>query len=328
MVAMLNLSAGDLTGETPLSALWRVLTDLSETSGENRPKGLLPTARGDMKLYLGGLRRSERFSAATHTHVLEILRSDYDRIKTESQVRGDNELYLRVAGYWQRKYGFDVRSKSQKLDGIREPKTTIGDTFVEGSDVDLSAHTATGPNGGFSWTAVHGDINVTAASDDTASANNANNNYRAESDLSSDDQDVEVDVISNGGASDNHGPVARFASAAQSFYTIMHRDSDSGRYRLFKFTAGTPSQIGSSVNAASAGEPINLRLRVDGSSLEAFVDDVSVIGPNTDTSFTGQTRTGILQADTVILDNFEAADLAVGAQPNSIAAVARRKYPF
>src|SRR3990167_10046908 len=72
-----------------------------------------------------------------------------------------------------------------------------GDTFVEGSDVDLSAHTPTGANAGTSWDVLisGGNIDVIAASDNAHdAASNNGNRYRMTNDLGFDEMDVQADV--------------------------------------------------------------------------------------------------------------------------------------
>lgn len=191
---------------------------------------------------------------------------------------------------------------------------TIGDTFVESSDTVLTSHTATGPNGGFSWTVTGGSSpTVIAATDDLDGAGSGTNHrVRAESDLSSADHYAQFKVVAwESSTISSLGPCVRYASAADTLYTCLLRDRADDQYRLFKLVASSFTQIGSSVSEALPAEPVTAKLEIDGSTLTLYIDDVSKIS-ETDSSITGNTRTGLLIGTDATLDDFEAADLAAG----------------
>jgi hypothetical protein len=240
---------------------------------------------------------------------LRVKQSDYALMKVEMTARGSDQ-YLRVADKWVEDYGFDVRTAEQQKDGLLPHETTIGDTFVEAVNTDLASHTATGPNGGFSWTYLGGtsDIEVIATTDDIHGPTSGNTRARAEADLSTVDHYSQfVGVAWPTTITNNMGPMVRVASAADSFYALLLRDRADAQYRLFKFTTGTPSQVGTSVDEALPAEPATAKLEVTGSTLTGYMDDVSKIS-GTDSSFTTQLRTGLM-LDRGTADNFEAADL-------------------
>lgn len=317
--AMLELSPGDLGEATMLDDLFRVLTDLSDPTGQNRVKPLMPTVALNMDIHLGGhsLVKRVRFDPLVHTKSIDLLRLDYDRIKQEARARGDNELYLRVAGYWEKKYGFDVRSTDQQRDGIRAPQTTITDDF-NGTDSDTFGVD-------LSWTEINGDWDVTSNQGGLATVEGTTRKgVRAESDLSSDDHYAQIDVtvLTGGSGTRILGPCARFDAASTS-----HLDSewysaqlvDDNNFYTIKNVDNTITTLGGP-DAQTVSLPDTLKVQADGSTIKGFFNG-SEIHSVTDSALTGHLRTGLQGIISTGLayastgDNFEAADLAVGAAP-------------
>lgn len=304
----LNLSPGDFSLETLLDNGWLSLTNLADPTGDNRAKPLMPTVAGNLELHLAGhsLVKSERFDKVRHPWVKAIVQQNFgDRAAVDPNVM----RLLRL------KYGFTP----QEIIGIRGG-ATAGDTFVESSDTDLSAHTATGPNGGFSWVETTGDLDVVAASDDLDVSTSGF--ARAESDLSSDDMRSEHDVLAITSARQSYA-ITRFdptpgqGAGGEDFYFYILKNTSSDTHRLFKNESGTATQIGSTVNETPPTPTYTVRLESDGSNHTASLDTgsgfVVKIGPETDTAHDGIVRAGLGGSSPLTMDNFEAADLAAGA---------------
>ena len=89
-------------------------------------------------------------------------------------------------------------------------------------------------------------------------------------------------------------------------------------WQLFKYVAGTATQLGSTVTAAySAGVTHTAKLTCNGSAISLHVDGVLTIGPIADTAITAAGFGGILAAsdsdsDGVHLDNFSIDTLTTG----------------
>ena len=191
--------------------------------------------------------------------------------------------------------------------------TTLQDTFVETSDTNIDAHTATGPNSGFSWVYTAGsttDMVVIAADDNLKSSANIDRSARAESDLADDDHfcQFQVDLWATGG-SNSMGPLARYDSAADKFYLLALR-TNSAQYRIFKKDGGF-TQLASATETLPS-EPVTAYLEADGSSLDGKIDGTSKI-TDTDTTFTGQVRCGIFSGENAKHDNWKAEDLGAAA---------------
>lgn len=324
----LNLP-GQPSSNILLSIGAEVLTTFADPTGQDRVRPIMPTVAGVMEWHLPGHSPvwRERFDPVKHPRVLEVVRLNYRAVR-EAALRGEMRSAGRVDREFHRKY-LDYQSDKLRVpwetlipaDLPRERplprETTIGDTFVEAGpgNIALADHTATGPNGGFAWTDVLANIVVVSADDEIGNGVGSNANSRAESDLSGDDMYADSDITTKSATdTQNHGGVVRFNASAESFYVMLLRERADAQYRLFKFTTGTPSQIGSSVTEALPTAPFTARTNIDGSSLSGLVDSVTKIGPETDTSFTGQTRAGVLMGSGWRASDWEAADLAVGGR--------------
>jgi hypothetical protein len=86
---------------------------------------------------------------------------------------------------------------------------TASDTFVEGGgNVNLNAHTPTGPNAGTSWSALSGQINVDATSDFAEDINSsAGNRYLMDNDLGFGASDTQAVFTSAGNANTAPGVI-------------------------------------------------------------------------------------------------------------------------
>jgi len=201
-------------------------------------------------------------------------------------------------------------------EGELPPETTIGDDFTEASDTTLTSHTATGANGGFSWSAVVGTATDIAATDTClwASATGSIAKFRAQSDLSSDDHYSQVLCVASGSTTRDFEALTRFASAATTCYGLRARPA-SNTYGLYKTVAGVVTLLGSTVSGAASPVGATIRCESDGSDHEGYRDGVLYVGPQTDTAITGNLRCGFGFAGSVVahrVDNFEAADLGGG----------------
>ncbi len=115
------------------------------------------------------------------------------------------------------------------------------------------------------------------------------------------------------------GVCARMQAGAQTMYFLVWGES-AGNIRLFKYVAGTQTQLGSSYTYTLTTTPARLAIRVEGSNISGKLNGTTVIGPVTDTDITAAGKAGIYLFDTresgvsdaVSLDNFSADDLSAG----------------
>lgn len=133
---------------------------------------------------------------------------------------------------------------------------------------------------------------------------------------------VEADVYINStdfitSRGQGSGVCARVSTSANTFYTARYGVTATGTVvlNLYKFVAGTPTQLGSNVSTGySAGQTKHVKLKVTGTTIEAFMDgsataDISV----TDSAISDAGRVGIrIYTDSAArrldLDNFDAND--------------------
>lgn len=307
-----RLGTDSLVSTQILDLLWELLTQKADPTGQLRFKSLMPMVGGVLELHLGGhsLVRAERFAPSQHPLVIPTYQDDYRRLREEDLAHG-SQHYRQVLGVWARKLG--VPWESLIPPGLpQEPplphRTTIGDTFVEAADTDLSLHTATGPNGGFSWSKTVGDIDVIAATDVAQTeSSNARSSGRADSDLSTDDHYAEATATVPG--TSEVRMATRFAAAADTHYSQGWDNSAALVWLIRKIVNGSGTLLGSV--AGSFSSPI--KGQSDGSTQKAFGAGVEKLSL-TDTAITGNLRAGISgfqsSADKVTWDDFEAADLA------------------
>jgi len=202
-------------------------------------------------------------------------------------------------------------------DKWRVPKTVIGDTFVEAAgDVALNLHTATGPNGGFSWTHVDGEATVLAASDDLkgpiVAATGNPSSFRAELPLSSDEHYVKVGAVFFQLSTSYAGVMLRFSPSAETGILLWARNTASYGHFIGKVVNGTLSEL---IKDAIAGgsPPWIIKGDVDSADLITLYMDGSPYFTSTDTTGSGNLYTGLALSNAITqwsrVDNFEAGDL-------------------
>lgn len=138
------------------------------------------------------------------------------------------------------------------------------------------------------------------------------------------DYSVFADVTQeNSGVTGFAGPTGRNAAAADTYYAFIQLN-DRDECRLYKWVAGTQTQIGTSstVNLANS-TPAQFELRMSGSSISGYVDGVAKCSsPVTDTAISAAGKAGLLCIDTRVtglsdrlrLENWSAVDATASFQ--------------
>lgn len=339
---------GSLTATNLRDALWEILTDKSDPTGETAARPLRADSDGVVRLRLGGFSviKSEPRNDAHTQREIAVFQHDYRQKKIDEGLlpealrrKGISENSIsriiqdiqqarrRWVGHTMRRiFGqMDDARAGQILppeylgDGWEPPRTTIGDTFVEASDTALGSHTATGPNGGFSWTVTDGGFTVIAANDNVEDDSNGIETARAEIDLSGDDHYAQADVTwEDGAVSQQGGTVVRYASGAQTFYEAWGHASDDAA-ELRKWVMGTITDLDSAAKAIGE-ETLLVKAQADGSSISGDVDGTALSA--TDTAITANTRTGLVSFNNKgstnghEWDDFEAQDVEAPPPPS------------
>ncbi len=321
----LGLTAGSLTGATIKDVIVELYVEEGDPTGINRWKPIRGSWRRGYKLNFeiyGDLVNSPVLTAQVRQNTIDIFQADFRRREAEGET--DSQLQKMVGFEMLKLFGSmsdgnaDIVMPSEHRNiGWARPATTLNDTFVEDSgDLDLSLHEATpttfvaGDDN--DWTKIEGDHDIEDANDDVTIFDSSNARARAEGDISGDDMDVEIEIITYGSTSSNHGPIARYASGADTNYAFLVQDNGTNTFRLFEITAGSFSQVGCTVSTTAPTVPFTARLRVTDGNLEGFIDDVSVI-TGSDPSITGNTKGGFIGRDNRV-DDYQIADVSTAAR--------------
>lgn len=299
-----NTASADFDTPTLGDAIWRLLTELADPTGDNLAPPVMPGHDGTIRLRIGLSKRDEKYAPAKHPHVLTVARLNYARVAARDDIRnrtleaqGMTRLQVKqaiVSNYLNRL----ARKLGVRPQDIAVPSggATFEDTFVEaGSDVALGSHTPTGANAGSGWSVLNGSWNVQAANDIAHQTTVTDpGSSRLDDDLDSDDMTSFHGVFSFG-TFRAAGPLGRYASAAETYYAYSRDNSNSFSHELFsRVNGGTPTSLADPVDDFDDPFPtgIDLTLTIDGSDLEGFQDGVSFVTV-TDTGITGNTRGGI-----------------------------------
>lgn len=301
-------------GDTLADWYWWQLTDGADASGDTPAMPILPTSRSLSELWMPwhSLLRAEPFSwqpgRAYHRAIQAVMhehyRTAYDR---------DPQLAGKVVSAWQVKVRGMPRADMVPPDRPEPPRrqheTTLSESFVKADSDTL------GPD--LTWTEVVGDWDIVSnAAKDNAALGVNNTSARAEHDLSSDDQDVQIDWLSRPISNAFVGPATRFSASADTYYRAVISGSSTNTSVIQKNLAGTFSNLTTGTQVPSF--PDTLLLRSDGSSHTFLFNGSTILGPSTDTGISGNLRTGISgrgNATAGTANAFVATDLVVGGIP-------------
>jgi len=296
--------------------IWGKLTIEADPTGVTAPKPVTGRFGKEVALYLGGEKlKSEEFTEAHKQRTVDVFQHDY---RQNVGMYPKALLQKWVGAKMKEIYGEMSNEKANLLVPVehrkgvlwKKPETIIGDTFVDTNGVDLEAHTASGPNSGFSWSKLAGssmEIQTNKVQRDTTTGH-GDRDYRADSDLSSDDMYCKA-TIGSTGTSFDVSVSTRFSSSARTHYQT---EWGNGFRRISKFVAGTHTIMQSDGSSNSLGDI--LECRVDASIIQAYRNGSQVLTNQTDTAITGHLRAGLsIWHDNSTWDDWEAGDLGAAA---------------
>lgn len=290
-----------LKGDDLVSMLLDLFTDGSDADGADACKPLVPTIRGSLELVCGQ-RHSERFRwGGRHTGILRsMLRREFaeawQRDQRHARKRLDDLCIRYAVDDWKE---FVPASLHKDVPG-RLPRTT---TITESFD---RADSGTVMGNDLSWTQVAGTWGTASNKGYKAATGSIIEGARADSDLSSDDHYSQV-VVGGGDNLTAHGPAARFASAANTYYvTFNFADVQ----YIAKIEAGSQTNLGS--GSYTYANDATIKLEANGSTIKMYAGGVEKASV-TDSAITGNVRCGVASYGiNGTLNNFEAADLGGG----------------
>ena len=326
-----TLSLGEaLPGDTLDAVFQSLLIRMGDPTGQTRWRGIRASGRR-LQLRIGDTVVLDEPFDETHSawnHTRDIFRAAYRR--NRAQVDAGTmplDALRRYTGHEMRKYGVTHEAllpPEHLADGWLPPRTTIGDTLVEGTDTLLTSHTATGPNGGFSWSKIEGTDFMTAYADTDRAESDTDSNaiYRADTDLSSDDQRTQaLGETSDTGKNDFRPIIRKDSSATMTYYHGAYR-WPGDRQRIEQRVGGTTTTLATKTTTAFSAAFTGkididsgdvLRQYIDGTEEQSFDDSASPVGAgNLRTGFYADV-TGGEAARVLRIDDYEAADLAAAA---------------
>lgn len=294
--------------------IWTKLTTEADPTGKTAPKPLVGKLGKDVSLYIAGEKiKSEPFTEEHKQRAVNVFQADY----RENVNKYPKALLQKWVGAKMKEiYGEMSDEKARLLVPVehrkgvlwKKPATTIGDTFTDTDGTALESHTASGTGGGFSWTKVSGNSMAIQSNklQRNATTGHGDRDYRADSDLSTDDMYCKATV---GGTNFDGAVSVRFSSSARTHYQT---EWGNGFRRISKFVAGAHTILTSDGSSNSAGDI--LEVRVDGSEIKSYRNGSQVLTTKTDTAITGHLRAGIsIWHDQTTWDDWEAGDLAAGS---------------
>lgn len=309
--------ARDRIGTTRVGdILLEILTDHRDPSGKTGHTGLVPDHRGNIELWLDGLKmRSERFDIASPrwAKIREVVRND--RRELELQIKAgliDDAGFRKALGYWAQKYKCDYADlfgPGEKVVEPLPPETSLSDAFTY-SDGALQTVSSG------AWSELSSGFNI--VSNKVKSNGGLGPTFRQaryETNLSGADQSCQVDSDDLGDTFAWVGPVVRYsASSGETYYAgRARRTSNDGV--IYKNNAGTVTSITS--GGTDGAQTKTLYLDISSNALTLKKDGSTMCGPTSDGSplSSSNLRTGIFAHTNAEAtgDNWQAADLAAAA---------------
>lgn len=307
---LLGLPNSLTTGVSVQEALYETITLQSDPIGE-RCLPLVPGSARRFEVWLGGQRI---FNRAFDPNGIEIpalrdlLKRQYRALREQCQ-NGElpANLYLKVLGYWVRKYRLAYRwfQPDDLPDEADIPPTSIlTDDYNRANQSGMGTAAA-----GWSWTVTAGAMDI--ANNQASSQAGSNGEAYAGLDLSSADHYAQVNVLTLSGAFAICGPLARKdASATRTYYT-SGLNTGPDQQVLRKRVAGTGTVLRTDTPTLSL--PDLVKVVCNGSTIEHFLNGVST-GSSTDTSIAGNLRPGVNGGFGInTMDDWEGGDLAAAA---------------
>lgn len=213
-----------------------------------------------------------------------------------------------------------VADMSNAALGLIEPTIAWAASFVDtftGSDGNLAGDLSWTEYLGTEWTRASNTAFASGSTPGTAAE------ARADHDTATDDQVVQADLAYNYVSSGNFRCAIfgrKDSSTTRDFYQFgMQRDSGVDVYRLLERNTGSPTTLGDSAGATASSATI--KLHTDGSSISGYVNGALSVGPITDATVTGNTRSGIAYvggdaSDNCTADNFSVSDVTTRRKGN------------
>ena len=299
-----------ISDRTVTGLIWSALMENSDPTGLSGPKPLIPESDRKLRLTIAnhGTVKVETFNPGRHTKTVEAHRLAYDTLKSKD--RGEF-LHLRVASYWQEKYGIDLRNEDQIKDGLIDPETTITEDWGcpdDGTSIDCD----------LTWILILGTwrLNSFQAENTSNGAGSFIGLASADSALSSADMFVDTTTSITTTILRYAGSALRLDNSTETGYLAGHRANTINTYQILKVISGVVTILGvvsDSENPGSAA--LATTFTVQGSTLTFNAngsDRLILTDTSIDGSTTGGTYAGIFHGmdgnTRAHFNDFEASD--------------------
>lgn len=324
-----------LPGATLRQAIQNLLIRMGDPTSQTRWRGIRASGNR-LQLRIGGVIVLDESFSELHpawNHTRDIFRAAYRYLR--DQVNAGTlplEAAQRYTGHEMRKYGVAAEAllpPEYVRDGHRPPRTTITDTFTEGSDTVLSSH-----NTDFAWVLFDGDDILTVRATPDKAGNNGitSGMYRADSNLSTDEHRSQILITYAGDNSDDaHAIFRKAANSTVTHYDVEWRAS-TDRQIIEQFVTGTKTILATKITTAFGGAAFTGKGDIDGSDIlrqyingteeQSFDDSASPVGAANLQCGIGCDPRGDASEDDILIDDFEAADVV------AVAAAKRRRVGF
>lgn len=298
---------GFLCGSNTLPADMKGVQQLGSTVKERMT--------GPRKAALEALSKKGLAADTVDEAIIELLSSKL-RAGRDGKVKiwlGEKEpLYQQTAWVPFRDYGYVADVWNALQPAVAWATTLPTETFTCSDNASLTCVQT--------WTEFNGTA-WAIASNVAAFSGSTTNEARIDSDLATDDHEVQATITAaNAGSETRCGVIGRKDSSSTrtyySFQAIFDATPSSSTWRLMKRVSGTATTLATDATDPAVNDAV--KLRSDGSDHSGYVNGSQLIAPVTDASITANTRVGIVgiganASDSCSLDNVIAYDYPLPA---------------
>jgi hypothetical protein len=304
-------------GDDLLSLILDAICDGSDPTGDDFAKPLMPDSELKLSLNIAGVTHQWK-TAPWNYHwdkIQDVERADFQRCFDDAKAGRlkDSEHHRRVLDALCDKYnlqgaddwkGFIPAKIRKEIKGRLKHETTLTDNFNRADAGSL------GTSGeGWTWTALSGAVCTISSNRAVGTTSGV---QRANSDLSSSDQDCGCTIIS-WSSGRGAGGVARQHASAVTGYLYLPQDFATDTRRLFKIVTGTFTNLLGSSGSIPGLSLVQLT-RINGSTFSGLDNGSVALGPTTDTAITGNVRSGLYcdQTNTTV-DDWSSTDIVASS---------------
>ena len=260
MELALGLKSGDLVDAGSNEIIWRVKTEYADPFGVNGP---FPMIANTMRV--GNENRN--FDPAVHTTSLARIQNIYENIR-----QTDLTQARKHATWMIEKYGKDLRTDEQKLDGTLPHSSVQGpDSFPQAdSQLDADSDWTTIDGSGASFNVVSNELQFTTQTQGAC-------RFVGSPSLTGNDHFSQAEVVGQAGSIWAGGLAARVNAGGDGgdyyYLEMTHHFSTGDTWQIAKVIDGTKSDIGTGSTSDTETTPFTAKLDCTGDTITIYKDD-------------------------------------------------------